>query len=385
MRIQKKSIIICTGVLLLYICIGTFSCQKPVLYVDLVKTFDSLFVAQDYEQALVIGRQAFKKAKEEQMAVSDEMLFLVNRLGIAAVRSRRYSMAQEYYKDVLVMMESKRSFDTISHLNALSNLGKSYKLGNNISKALTTMQKVVETRVLVDTNRYQLSYEYLTLGQVYGAIGNYVEAIAALQQAYDILIEVSNDFIPVTQVSIFLSYIYIQAGQYDKAEQIAVQLQEQAKKITGNQSYVYAEVLSLIATVHAKKQNYIIAEQYLQKAISIMDDYPTTQTSLPYSFLSLADIYSNQGKYDQAEHFFHQSIDMRRQMYGKEDVVVGDMMYSYAQHLLRYQKYVEAEKTLYEVLVIYQAGLVGVNSPKPSQAQNLLDSVRTLTKGTVVP
>lgn len=105
-----------------------------------------------------------------------------------------------------------------------------------------------------------------------------------------------------------------------------------------------------IAMQHGKRRE---AESAWLKALSIANQFPTTDARVPYTLESLANFYMAVGRVDQAEQYFKEALQSLEIVYGFHDVKIATCLNSLAGLYYRQGRYVEAIPYGIRMLTIY--------------------------------
>lgn len=145
---------------------------------------DSLsFVAKVYTGAVYYNLNNFDSAnyflqKAEAMAPAyrnpDDEVRLYNTLGVLYYDNGNYRQGKNYFNQALRLVESKRSFDTVSAVQLQTNIATCYYRLDQYEDALALYRKMLGYR-------RELHFVYMNMGRTYAALGRYPEAMACFR------------------------------------------------------------------------------------------------------------------------------------------------------------------------------------------------------------
>ncbi len=130
-------------------------------------------------------------------------------------------------------------------------------------------------------------------------------------------------------------------------------------------------------TVQGKSINYTeeqsLAIEYLQKAIALQKEF-NLEIDLASSLNNLGEIYYKQGKYDQAESLFIQSLNIRKNIFGEKDFDTAQSLNNLALLYQNQRKYKKSESLLFQSLEIMK-NILGENHPDIAKSLNNLAGI----------
>ncbi len=233
-----------------------------------------------------------------------------------------------------------------------------------------------------------------TIGKVYGSLGLYQEAQAALEKSLQTrqqLFGEQHDDIVTTLIA--QSDIKLAMGELDAASQDLERASALTTQLHGKQSVALAPILRVQGKVALERGQYPLAERSLRTALSLYDQHGHSNSSDKAAALSdlgkaladqyqeakaeplyraalaidlhelgadhprvaelknrLADALEGQGKYAEAEPFFHEAVDNKRRVLGSTHPETIDTLENYGNFLRRKGDFVQAEAVLIEAL-----------------------------------
>ncbi len=123
-----------------------------------------------------------------------------------------------------------------------------------------------------------------------------------------------------------------------------------------------------IALQHGKKHE---AETAWLKALSISNQFPSTDARVPYTLESLACFYMSVGKMNQAEQYLKEALQALEVVYGHSDVKIAQCLNSLAGLYYKQGRYIEAVPFGIRMLTIYNK-FYGAEHPEVGMAANNL-------------
>ena len=215
-----------------------------------------------------------------------------------------------------------------------------------------------------------------TIGQVYLDLGDYAKAEAMARQALSLYTNVlRNQPLEMGTALHNLATVLEQQGKYADAEALFREALAKCRNLVGNEHPKVGDMLNGLAGSVHRRGNYVEAEALWRQALAINkrllgNEHPAVACLLNDLAWGLQD----QGKYAEAEDLFRQALGLRRKLLGNEHPDVATSLNNLAWVLDRQRKYSEAEELYREALamrkrllgndhlyVAYSLGNLGLN------------------------
>ncbi len=309
----------------------------------------------------------------------------------------RLDKAEQAYKNLASLAETKLGADTLDTANALANLGavlcdrKFYADSRpHLVRALDIFQRIhevngpnfvaalqnlaaaelylgqtsaAEQHALLAirelekrpaSNRDALAVSYNNLGQVYAVEGRYTEAEQQTVRAKDMWSAIGGPESKNVAAAISnLGALYVQEHKYKKAEAFYLESARITWKISGSASAEYARELNRLGVLYNAEKRFTDAEETLRKAVEI--DSRTLGDRSPIlgeSYLNLAASLHSQKRRDEALEFFRRGIEITTNAGQKEAPTMAAVLDQYSLLLREMNRWADAEKASTEALGI---------------------------------
>ena len=158
-----------------------------------------------------------------------------------------------------------------------------------------------------------------------------------------------------------LATVYLDLGKYPDADKATEQALAIKVKLSGENNIDVAATETNLAIIFEKEDKYAEAETYFKKAIAT-DQRLGDAAELSHGLKGLGLLYTNSGKYAQAEDLAQQQLAAFEKAYGPQDPRIADTLNDLGTDFELNGKLAEAEQTLSKALVIAQ------KAPSPSQS-----------------
>lgn len=178
----------------------------------------------------------------------------------------------------------------------------------------------------------------------------------------------------------FIAESYSVMGDYDHAQGYSARSQEfyhQAletlKTALGENHPEVATSLTGIAAIFTDQGKYIEAEPLLNQSLEILAKaYKPDDPYLADAIMNLAECYNSQGKYDQAKPLYERALEIRRNKLGESHADFAESSYGLGWLNLERGKYADAEPLFKQALAIWD------NEPDKRDAATVLDALSLL-------
>ena len=158
-----------------------------------------------------------------------------------------------------------------------------------------------------------------------------------------------------------LGTLYLDLGRYADADKVTQQALAITIKLEGENNIDVATTETNLAIIFQKEDKYAEAETYFKKSIAT-DQRLGDAAELSHGLKGLGLLYTNSGKYAQAEELAQQQLAAFEKAYGPQDPRIADVLNDLGTDFELNGKLAEAEQTLSKALVIAQ------KAPSPDQS-----------------
>ncbi|MEM6647258.1 MAG: serine/threonine-protein kinase [Bacteroidota bacterium] len=183
----------------------------------------------------------------------------------------------------------------------------------------------------------------LRVGDVHGDLALFAEAESLLTEALALQQQLYGPATPeVAEVYEQLSYVYQEQDQYDKALDLSVQALA-IRQATGSPEE-RARVLSRLGLIYWHTGTLDLAERYTKEALALREVHEPQSMALASSVNSLALIYHDQNRLDDAEPLYQRSLELRQQVLDPDHLNVATALHNLADLRFEQQQWAEAER-----------------------------------------
>ncbi len=207
------------------------------------------------------------------------------------------------------------------------------------------------------------------IGEVYGKIGLYDEALSLLQQARTIRVEQQGDNpLEVAESEHALGVVLIDKFEFEAAEQALRTALELRREQHGDLHADVADTLAALSGAISSQRNPRRAEPFAREALAVRRQlYGDHHPKIASSLLQLGTIAMQQDQYAQAENSCRQALEMYRELLGDDAAEVGSSLMMLARILFLTKKNTEAE-ALFEESLMRSQRLLGEDHPSLAHA-----------------
>ena len=247
-----------------------------------------------YKKAEITYQRALKIAKK--LRDQQEIITILNNLGINYFKQAQYEKAMEYLQDALQAEENHGREEDISVV--LNSIGMVYEAWNEDGKAIGYYQ-----RALAIDRKYgdlsKIAIRLNNLGYIYRDIEDYNQALSYLLEALEIERKIGNPHRLVIRTNNIVS-LYISLQEYDLAKEFleeTAEYLEQYDNIPAKATY-----FGNYGNYYLSREEYDKAAEYHLKALKLAED--NNLESIRFSsYSNLATIHSEMGDYKSALYY----------------------------------------------------------------------------------
>ncbi len=188
-------------------------------------------------------------------------------------------------------------------------------------------------------------------------------------------------------------------GEYEEAESLLLEVQEDSRKIFTEEHPVYSSVTAELGALYHDKGRFSEVEQIYLEAIDI-SQRNSSNRSLNYvlQINNLAYLYEDMGRYDEAEPLYRESVKLRQKYHSASPIRVASSQGNLARLLAKIGKHQESQSLVDLIMPVYQqhnrsnrqnhitaiANLLGLNPASCDQVitqiEEILPAVQSLSE-----
>lgn len=281
-----------------------------------------------------------------------ESVQLLNKAGTYLFRRARFGEAKDLFNYILSKMASPESSEFARTAN---NLAELLEAEGHYNESLIYANKAHEIwKSLYDVESLEVSDGEKTLGMIYESMGKIPEAEHFFEHALQIRKNIlGEENIKVAEIYNYLGKIYNAKCDFDKS----IKFHEKAKLIREKKLAInhpdIAETYNNIASVYTKIKKYDVAEDLYIRTLNIWENIHNNAYNylennkkkhplITFALSNLAFCYMMQGKYNEAENLFKESISILEINYGHQHPDLATITNNLATLYFVKHEYVEA-------------------------------------------
>jgi tetratricopeptide (TPR) repeat protein len=321
-----------------------------------------------------IAREDYTSAEQylsDALALSDkappvlgyERGNLLLNLGSVRLEQGRYSEAEEFLNGSVQALRNNTSrWAQVDLGSAFNHLGTAYGREDRYPEARQQYLEALKIQEkLFGARSPEAGQAREILGEAYLAEGDLSKATSFLNQAQDILRDVSTPG-NYSRVEILLDFgeVAEKEGNYTKAEELYTQAIRTAEETAGPEHSEVARALSHLGDLYRDQQQFDItkADPVLERALAINEralGAEHSSTASVYSDLSLLRFYERRPQ--EAKHFAEQALPIQEKIYGSESLPVSLTLNRLGLAQRDLQEFAQAEASLERALAIREKNL----------------------------
>jgi CHAT domain-containing protein/Flp pilus assembly protein TadD len=226
------------------------------------------------------------------------------------------------------------------------------------SEAVSVVQRIQE----IDENAFGADHSLVALdlnnlGDLYVKMGDFAQAVKALERALDIRIRRPESH-ALASIHNNLAAVYVDMGDYQRAEALYLRALEVNAKTFGRDSSEDAPSLQGLAVLYSKMGEYKKAEPLYLRALHIVKEAKGEKhLYVAITLSSLAGIYRNTGDYKKAEPLYLEALDIFSKQLRPDHPVIGTALNNLALMYHLQGDYGKAEPLYQRALEITEAAL----------------------------
>jgi tetratricopeptide (TPR) repeat protein len=261
-----------------------------------------------FEQAIAIDTALFG---DKSVIVGDRM----NEYGAALLSMSRYPQAEEYFRKALIIRQKNYGTKDMTVAATTNNLAVACKNVGKLDESEKLYRRALETTVEIMGEKDPLvSIARANLAQTLSTLGKAEEAKELYKMSLD---EMSQG-----------------ASTAEDAATMATMLQQMGDNAR-------------------KQENFVEALKYFEQALAIRKQITTNEANDPdiaKTLSSIAQLYFDEGRFEECEKILTQSIDIIEGAYGKKHPAYNAALTSFANSKFKQNRFAEAESLFKESL-----------------------------------
>ena len=184
------------------------------------------------------------------------------------------------------------------------------------------------------------------MGQVYENLGLYEKSEVLLKEALDIRRKINNNNIDVGKSLNSLGQLYLTKGEYEKAKPLLEEALSVYENLSETNYENYADAIDNSAWYSNVTGNYNRSDSLYALAIKVLKENSKDKNEMLFVTMNdLALNYHEEGKYEESESLFKETLELQKKFYGeKPHPEVATTTYNLAELFRDKGSYDEAEK-----------------------------------------
>ncbi len=256
----------------------------------------------------------------------------------------------------------------------LNELARLNHMAGNLTEAEEQFHEVLETnRALYGPEHPRVAATLNNLGMLLVHEGRREEALEMLSEALELKREIFGEVhAEVTPTLNNLGLLLADMRRYDEAEQYLLRALEGNRELHGPEHGLVAINLNNLATNYSDRGDFERAEETFREALELKEiAFGTDHTSYGITLSNYAQAMDRQGKFEQALPMHERALAIYRETLEETSHRIGIAKTRYGLHLLRTDRYPEAEDQLRQALSNLEAAF-GSDDPRTREARQLL-------------
>ncbi|HEX9917348.1 MAG TPA: tetratricopeptide repeat protein, partial [candidate division Zixibacteria bacterium] len=351
-----------------FIFLGSVLCfsAQAQTWKELLDQADSLFRAASYDSAIVVGKLALEKAKEEFGEEDTTVASVLNRIGACYLQKADYIEAENILKQALTIREKVLGPEHPSVGKSLNNLANIYydqakytEAEPLYKRALTIWEKTL------GPEHPDVARVFHNLANIYSREGKYAEAESLYKRALAIREKAFGPEHPDVAANLgSLATLYGRQGKYAEIEPLLERALVISEKALGPGHPDVATYLFNMGLLRKIQGKYAEAESLYKRALAIRErafgpEHPTVAMNLEV----LATVYCWQAKYAEAEPLYRRALAINEKALGPEHPNVATTLGDLADLYCGQARYAEAEPLYKRSLAIWEK-VLGPDDPE---------------------
>ncbi len=348
---------------------------KKEYWAEMLKLFNQMFTANQYEKAIPLGIKAVHAAKEQNVDSTLQYALFIKQLAESLVKTKQYDLADKFYTKSLTLLRIKQGIMGKEYYTLLYILRNYYENTTmQYDRALIIYEKLLETAKTIAGDKDEIYVEMLNdFAKFYAKTNNYEKAESLYFQAMEIDKKGLKENYPNYAASLNnLASLYEIMGQYEKAESHYIQSKEIRKNLLGENHPDYATSLNNLADLYRRIGQYEKAEPlYIQSKDIRKKVLGENHLDYASSLNNLALLYENMGQFKKAEPLYLQAQKIYQKLLGENHPNYATSLNNLAALYERMGYYEQAEALFLQSKEIF-IKVLGENHPSFATSLNNL-------------
>jgi CHAT domain-containing protein len=320
--------------------------------VDTLKAYENLQTGQEfykqhknYDSALIYFQRAANQYKQADIQPRYALALL--RTAYSAHRSRKYDLAETYYKKSLYAYQAIYPTDNLELANPNQGLGSMYAVTGNYFQGLIHTKRALDLKTkFLGPRHIQTAALQYNIGTAYMNYGEYDNAMEAYQEALELFLEHHGEVHRrLSNLYVNMGILYDKKGEPDKALDYYHKSIDIDLELYGDDYYLLAYNYYNMAISYLNLKQIELAETYYLKTVesSTINNLDELRATAHYG---LGNIAVEKGDQSQALDFYQQAIDLFVESLGADFPGINHSYRAMAKVLTELKAYVRAEEYL---------------------------------------
>ncbi|HEV8367878.1 MAG TPA: CHAT domain-containing protein [Pyrinomonadaceae bacterium] len=286
-----------------------------------------LMESEKYTDAVASAERAAQIFEQTSGAVSPEFARALSLLGNIHFQKQDYANAEETYVRASSILEKSVSDDSPQYSDALHSLAYLYDTKGDFVKAEQVYQRELASRQKAAGEDSLAAGRVLSyIARVHYRVGNYDEAESLYQRTLNIS-EKRNDENGALAALTNLAIIYSARGDYQRSEDIFIQVLEKREKAANPNQMRIAHALVNLGELNNSQGDYAAAAAYLKRSLSIIESIRKSEGGEHADILiRLAETHVGQSDYAAAEQTARRALAIRERINGSNHPYVAQIL-----------------------------------------------------------
>jgi CHAT domain-containing protein/tetratricopeptide (TPR) repeat protein len=327
---------------------------------------------QRFAEAEQLLRRALNIQTKASGPQSRKAADILLKLSYTLYDQKRYDESISAYREVIRIYEKCLGSQHREVASAISDLGVRYRMLGRFAEAEECLLRSLSILdVCPDSSGTVIVESLIQLGKLYVIQARYQEAEPHLKRALKILnrLEIPEELSKGALLMNELGSLYWEQGKLVEAEEAYAEnlrLREKKLQLTRGRDPNIAEPLNNLGELCWELGRYTEAEQHFNRALEARATDPRYGREHPfliYSLLGLGQVYTEQGRYFEADSMLRWALRNVEKAYGKEHLHVAWCLETLGNLYRAQGKYKESESSYSEALHIRE-DLLGAKHPQ---------------------
>ncbi|MFH1314523.1 MAG: CHAT domain-containing tetratricopeptide repeat protein [Candidatus Eisenbacteria bacterium] len=281
---------------------------------DLLSLADSLYQAEEYDSAFVVGQEALDTAIETLSEPDSATALIIHHLGLYSKGVGNNSRAESLFTRALEIRERLLGPDHLDVATTLAELAGAVLDQYRYEEARQLAERALAIReTALGPNNMDVVTSLNRLALACYNLADYQTAEDLVEKALGICHELYGDdmYIEPSLGNLFFfgSVVYHEHGKYAEAERLQLYALANRERNLGSANPAVAMSLSSLGRAYREQARYAEAEEVYKRALALVEETLGPDDLRIGMFTNdLATLYWYQGRYDDAEAYYKRSL-----------------------------------------------------------------------------